>query len=141
MTDKIIQLKNKFEKNFTSTAIRKIICFDAAFLIFMFFVSLSTFSDTRFFFWIFLGGILSFWNFFFLALFIQKYFNSKMLGTNMDKFLPYGQILVSNLRLFLTGILLYVFLVQWNANPIALLIGLSVPVATIPILLIYYKKK
>lgn len=59
----------------------------------------------------------------------------------MDKFLPYGQILVSNLRLFLTGILLYVFLVQWNANPIALLIGLSVPVATIPILLIYYKKK
>ncbi len=136
----INQIKAYTEKNITSPAIRKIIFFDALLLGILFLTALASLFHSTFFLWIFFGGLLSFWNFFFLAIFIQKYFNSKLLGTSTDKFLPFGQILISNLRLFLTGILLYSFLVHWNANPIALLIGLSIPVATIPILLICKNK-
>lgn len=138
---KRINILNEYtKKHVTNPAIQKIIFFDILLLALIFLVSLCSLGQSTFFLWIFLGGILSFWNFFFLAVFIQKYFNSKLLGTSTDKILPFGQVLISNLRLFITGFLLYIFLTHWNANPTALLIGVSVPVATIPILLIYNKK-
>lgn len=136
----INNIRRCIHKNISSPAVQKVLFADAILLILLFLAAMGTLFISDFFLWIFLGGLLSFWNFFFLAIFIQKYFNSKLLGTNVDKFLPFGQILISNLRLFLTGILLYSFLVHWNANPIALLIGLSIPVATIPIILIYKNK-
>jgi hypothetical protein len=133
-------LDEYIKKNIANPAIQKIIFFDILLLALLLLVSLCTLGQSTFFLWIFLGGILSFWNFFFVAIFIQKYFNSKLLGTKSDKILPFGQILISNLRLFITGFLLYIFLTRWNAHPIALFIGVSIPVATIPILLIYNKK-
>lgn len=136
----INNIRRCIHKNISSPAVQKVLFTDAILLILLFLAAMGTLFISDFFLWIFFGGLLSFWNFFFLAIFIQKYFNSKLLGTNVDKFLPFGQILISNLRLFLTGILLYIFLVHWNANPIALLIGLSIPVATIPIILIYKNK-
>lgn len=136
----INNIRRCIHKNISSPAVQKVLFADAILLILLFLAAMGTLFISDFFLWIFFGGLLSFWNFFFLAIFIQKYFNSKLLGTNVDKFLPFGQILISNLRLFLTGILLYSFLVHWNANPIALLIGLSIPVATIPIILIYKNK-
>lgn len=136
----INNIRRCIHKNISSPAVQKVLFADAILLILLFLAAMGTLFISDFFLWIFFGGLLSFWNFFFLAIFIQKYFNSKLLGTNVDKFLPFGQILISNLRLFLTGILLYSFLVHWNANPIALLIGLSIPIATIPIILIYKNK-
>lgn len=132
--------QNYIKKHITSPAIQKIIFFDMLLLGLLFLAALCTIVKSTFFLWIFLGGILSFWNFFFMAIFMQKYFNSKLLGTSTDKLLPFGQILTSNLRLFLTGFLLYIFLKHWNADPVALCIGLSVPMATIPILLICNNK-
>lgn len=128
------------KKNIPNPIIQKIIFLDILLLTLIFLTSLCTLGQSTFFLWIFLGGILSFWNFFFVAIFIQKYFNSKLLGTSADKILPLGQVLISNLRLFITGFLLYIFLTHWNAHPMALLIGVSIPVVTIPILLIYNKK-
>lgn len=138
---KLVNVINEYiKKNITNPLIQKIIFLDILLLALIFLTSLCTLGQSTFFLWIFLGGILSFWNFFFVAIFIQKYFNSKLLGTSTDKILPFGQVLISNLRLFITGFLLYIFLTHWNGNPIALLIGVSIPVATIPILLIYNKK-
>lgn len=138
---KLVNFINEYiKKNIPNPVIQKILFFDILLLALIFLVSLCALRQSTFCLWIFLGGILSFWNFFFVAIFIQKYFNSKLLGTSTDKILPFGQVLISNLRLFITGFLLYIFLTHWNANPIALLIGISIPVATIPILLIYNKK-
>lgn len=138
---KLVNYINEYiKKNIPNPVIQKIVFFDILLLALIFLVSLCTLGQSSFCLWIFFSGILSFWNFFFVAVFIQKYFNSKLLGTNTDKILPFGQVLISNLRLFITGFLLYIFLTHWNADPIALLIGISIPVATIPILLIYNKK-
>lgn len=138
---KLINFINEYiKKHIPNPVIQKIIFFDILLFALLFLVSLCTLGHSTFFLWIFLSGILSFWNFFFVAIFIQKYFNSKLLGTNTDKILPFGQVLISNLRLFITGFLLYIFLTYWNADPLALLIGVSIPVATIPILLICNKK-
>lgn len=133
-------IRSYINKHISGSALQFIFFTDAVVLCGLFLAAIPALFVSSFFLWIFLGGFLSFWNFFFLAVFIQKYFNSKLLGTNVDKFLPFGQILISNLRLFLTGILLYSFLVHWKADPIALLIGVSIPVATIPILLVYKNK-
>ena len=135
-----LSVRDCIKKHITNPAIQKIIFFDILLLSLIFLVSLCTLPQSTFFLWIFLGGILTFWNFFFVAIFIQKYFNSKLLGTKSDKILPFGQVLISNLRLFITGFLLYISFTHWNAHPIALLIGVSIPVATIPILLICNKK-
>lgn len=138
---KLVNYINEYiKKNIPNPVIQKIVFFDILLLALIFLVSLCTLGQSSFWLWIFFSGILSFWNFFFVAVFIQKYFNSKLLGTSTDKILPFGQVLISNLRLFITGFLLYIFLTHWNADPIALLIGISIPVATIPILLIYNKK-
>ena len=135
-----LSVRDCIKKHITNPAIQKIIFFYILLLSLIFLVSLCTLPQSTFFLWIFLGGILTFWNFFFVAIFIQKYFNSKLLGTKSDKILPFGQVLISNLRPFITGFLLYISLTHWNAHPIALLIGVSIPVATIPILLICNKK-
>lgn len=133
-------IRGYINRHICGPALQRIFFVNAIILCGLFLAAVPALFASTFFLWIFLGGLLSFWNFFFLAVFIQKYFNSKLLGTNTDKFLPFGQILISNLRLFLTGILLYSFLVHWKADPIALLIGVSIPVATIPILLLYKNK-
>ncbi|MDE5681354.1 MAG: hypothetical protein K2I05_03330, partial [Mailhella sp.] len=80
--------QNHVKKNITSPAIQKIIFFDMLLLGLLFLAALCTIAKSTFFLWIFLGGFLSFWNFFFMAIFMQKYFNSKLLGKNTDKFLP-----------------------------------------------------
>ncbi len=117
--------------------IKKIIKVNLAILCIIFLTVLCTFSFSLTPVWIFLGNILTFWNFFFLAIFIQKIFNSNKLNINFTRKFILIQILISNLRLFITGILMYSALVLWNANPFALAIGLSIPLITIPFLLLF----
>ena len=118
-------------------SIKKIIKVNFALLCILFLTVLCTFNYTLFPLWIFFGSILTFWNFFFLAIFIQKIFNSNKLNINFTRKFVFAQILISNLRLFITGILMYSSLMLWNANPFALVIGLSIPLITIPLLLLF----
>lgn len=120
-----------------SNGIKKIIKTNIAILGILFLTTLCTFYHSTFIFWIFFGCILTFWNFFLLAIFIQKLFNSNKLNKNFTTKFIVRQILISNLRLFITGILMYSSLIYWNANPFALVVGLSIPIITIPLLLLF----
>lgn len=90
-------------------------------------------------FWLGLGAALSTWNFYSLAFFVQKIFPSVAANTGQARHLMLGQLLRSNLRLFITGILVYISLVRFHANPFALVAGLSLAVLIMPVLLIIRK--
>ncbi len=141
MLEKIKLLADNYlnSKGLTKPII-KIIKFNAIFISFCLIFSFLIFSHAPWFFWIFIAATLSFWNFFFLAITVQKsiYFN-KINSKNTKNFII-KQIFLSNLRLFISGILLYTFLVRWNANPFALVVGLAIPLFSIPILLVIFKK-
>ena len=137
MINKFINNVNVFldSKGFT-TPIQKIIKFNGLIIFLLFSFGLATIPITTWLFWLSCGATLSFWNFFSLAYFIQKMFNINRINKKITQSFMIKQIIVSNLRLFITGIFLYTFLVVWNADPFALIIGLSVPLAMIPILLV-----
>jgi len=84
-------------------------------------------------FWFAFGTILSNWNFFLLAFFVQKVINPTRLSSSGKGGIVFAQVILSNLRLFFTLILVYSALIVFNANPIAILTGLSISLVAMPI--------
>lgn len=98
-------------------------------------------------FWLGAGAALSAWNFYSMARFVLALFPSVTAqageaagkpdgtsGGSAARSLLLGQLLRSNLRLFITGFLVYTALVVCHANPFALTTGLSAAVAVVPAL-------
>lgn len=91
-------------------------------------------------FWVGAGAALSAWNFYHLALFIQRAFPSGSEGganSPAARRLLAGQVFRSNLRLFITGIFVYMALVVFHANPFALAAGLSAAVLILPVFFLF----
>ena len=93
-------------------------------------------------FWAGVAAILSAWNFYTLALFIQHAMPAVMPESDKKGFatarvVKKGLLLRTYLRLFLTGFFVYFALVQFQASPIALAAGLSASVTIIPLSLIF----
>lgn len=116
--------------------IQRVLKINACILCILFCITCVTFQKTDWVLWIFSGAMLTFFNFFFMALFIQKTIYSNRLNIKQPRSFLIKQIFLSNLRLFITGILLYTFIVILGANPFAIAIGLTVPLALIPIILL-----
>lgn len=88
-------------------------------------------------FWLGAGAALSAWNFYQLARFVQYAFPSGNEGganSSAARRLLVGQLVRSNLRLFITGFFVYMALVVFHANPFALAAGLSAAVLVLPFL-------
>lgn len=91
-------------------------------------------------FWLGAGAALSAWNFYSLALFVQRAFptgNDGAASSSIARRLLLGQLLRSNLRLFITGFFVYTALVAFRANPFALVAGLSAAVLILPVLFFF----
>lgn len=93
-------------------------------------------------FWAGVAALLSAWNFYTLALFIQHALpavipESDKKGMATARIVKKGLLLRTYLRLFLTGFFVYLALVQFQASPVALAAGLSVSVTIIPLSLIF----
>ncbi len=84
--------------------------------------------------WLGVGAALSAWNFFSLAQFVQDVFPQNGQNQGSQRKILLGQLFRSNLRLFISGILIYTSLVAGAANPFALLAGLSTTVIAAPAL-------
>ena len=95
-------------------------------------------------FWGGFGAVLAAWNFYSLSHFILHRLpqaSREDAGEGARKSFFTGQLLRSNLRLFITGILLYVALVVCEADVFSLLAGLSLVVLVIPALLFFRKAR
>lgn len=93
-------------------------------------------------FWAGFGTVLAAWNFYSLSHFILHRLPrtaQEGSGESERKSFFTGQLLRSNLRLFITAILLYVALVVCEADIFSLLAGLSVIVLIIPAILLFRK--
>ena len=95
-----------------------------------------------FLFWTAVMSMLSFWNFYTLALFIQQALPSSMpeedkLGAGRARLVKKGLLIRSQLRLFITGIFVYTAIVFFQASPVALAAGLSTAMIIIPVSLIF----
>ena len=93
-------------------------------------------------FWAGVMAMLSFWNFYTLALFIQHVLPASMPeadknGAGRARIVKKGLLIRTQLRLFITGIFVYTALVFFQASPIALAVGLSTAMIIIPISLIF----
>lgn len=93
-------------------------------------------------FWAGTAAVLSAWNFYTLALFIQHSIpavipQSDKRGERTARIVKKGLLLRTYLRLFLTGFFVYLALVQFQASPAALAAGLSASVTIIPLSLIF----
>ena len=93
-------------------------------------------------FWAGVAAVLSAWNFYTLALFVQHTMpavipESDKKGLATARVVKKGLHLRTYLRLFLTGFFMYCALVQFQASPIALAAGLSASVTIIPLSLIF----
>ncbi|MBQ3170980.1 MAG: hypothetical protein IJB53_03560 [Mailhella sp.] len=93
-------------------------------------------------FWAGVAALLSAWNFYTLALFIQQALpavipESDKKGMATARIVKKGLLLRTYLRLFLTGFFVYLALVQFQASPVALAAGLSASVTIIPLSLIF----
>ena len=91
-------------------------------------------------FWLGMGAALSAWNFYSLALFVQHAFpsgNEGRAASSAARRLLLGQLLRSNLRLFITGFFVYTALVAFRASPFALAAGLSAAVLILPVLFLF----
>ena len=92
--------------------------------------------------WAGVSSVLSAWNFFTLALFIQHAMPAVIPegdknGLSTARVVKKGLLLRTYLRLFLTGFFVYVALVQFQASPASLAAGLSASVTIIPLSLIF----
>ena len=99
---------------------------------------------TRSFFWAGTAALLSAWNFYTLARFIQHIMPAAIpeedrLGTGTARVVKKGLLLRTYLRLFITGLFVYVALVQFQASPAALAAGLSAAVTIIPLSLMFQR--
>ena len=95
-------------------------------------------------FWGGIAAVLSAWNFYTLARFIQSCMPAVMpegdkKGVATAHVVKKSLLFRTYLRLFITGLFVYVALVQFQANPAALAIGFSVPVTIIPLSLIFQR--
>ena len=93
-------------------------------------------------FWAGVAAVLSAWNFYTLALFIQHAMPAAIPdgdknGLATARVVKKGLLLRTYLRLFLTGFFVYLALVQFQASPVALAAGLSASVTIIPLSLIF----
>lgn len=93
-------------------------------------------------FWCGVMSVLSFWNFYTLALFIQQALPASIpredrRGLSRARIVKKGLLIRSQLRLFITGIFVYIALVFFQASPIALAAGLSTAMIIIPVSLIF----
>ena len=92
--------------------------------------------------WAGVAAVLSAWNFYTLARFIQCFVPAAMpegdkKGAATSHVVKKGLLLRTYLRLFITGFFVYVALVQFQASPAALAAGLSASVTIIPLSLIF----
>ena len=92
--------------------------------------------------WCGVMSMLSFWNFYTLALFIQQVLPASIPGEDKNglsraRIVKKGLLIRTQLRLFITGIFVYIALVFFQANPIALAVGLSSALIIIPVSLIF----
>ena len=93
-------------------------------------------------FWAGVTAVLSCWNFYTLALFIQHALPLSIPGGDKNgasraRIVKKGLLVRTQLRLFITGIFVYIALVFFQANPIALAVGLSSALIIIPVSLIF----
>ena len=93
-------------------------------------------------FWTGVMAMLSFWNFYTLALFIQHVLPASMPeadknGAGRARIVKKGLLIRTQLRLFITGIFVYTALVFFQASPVALAAGLSTAMIIIPVSLIF----
>lgn len=93
-------------------------------------------------FWAGVAALLSCWNFYTLAIFIQSTLPAALpaedkRGAATAHVVKKGLRLWTYLRLFLTGFFVYFALVQLQVSPIALAAGLSVSVTITPLSLIF----
>ena len=94
--------------------------------------------------WAGVAAVLSFWNFYTLAYFIQSAMPAVMpegdkRGARTAHVVKKSLLFRTYLRLFITGLFVYVALVQFQASPAALAIGLSGAVTIIPLSLIFQR--
>ena len=120
------------------TATRNLLIFSGLF--FLFGAALVPWSMEGF--WAGVAAVLSAWNFYTLALFIQHALpavipESDKKGMATARIVKKGLLLRTYLRLFLTGFFVYLALVQFQASPVALAAGLSASVTIIPLSLIF----
>lgn len=119
-------------------ATRNLLIFSGLF--FLFGAALVPWSKEGF--WAGVAAVLSAWNFYTLALFIQHALpavipESDKKGMATARIVKKGLLLRTYLRLFLTGFFVYLALVQFQASPVALAAGLSASVTIIPLSLIF----
>lgn len=93
-------------------------------------------------FWAGVMSMLSFWNFYTLALFIQHALPASLPeddrnGASRARIVKKGLLIRTQLRLFITGIFVYTALVFFQASPVALAVGLSTAMIIIPVSLIF----
>lgn len=92
--------------------------------------------------WAGVAALLSAWNFYTLARFIQCSMPAVMpvddrRGTATARVVKKGLLLRTYLRLFITGLFVYGALVQFQVSPAALAAGLSAAVTVIPLSLFF----
>ena len=97
-----------------------------------------------FFFWTGTASFLSCWNFYTLALFIQQAVPASIpaadrYGEASARVVKKGLLLRSQLRLCITGFLVYIAVVVFQASPAALAAGLSATVVIIPVSLFFQR--
>ncbi|MCQ2443886.1 MAG: hypothetical protein MJ061_00075 [Mailhella sp.] len=88
-------------------------------------------------FWAGAMSLLTFWNFYSLSVFIHHAMpatlpQEDMHGTATARLVKKGLLVRSNLRLFITGIFVYVSLVYLGAGPASLFIGLTLAMSVLP---------
>lgn len=93
-------------------------------------------------FWSGAMSMLSFWNFYTLALFVQQALPASIPQEDKDglsraRIVKKGLLIRTQLRLFITGIFVYIALVFFQASPGALAAGLSSAMIIIPVSLIF----
>lgn len=119
-------------------AVRNLFCFS----LLLFFVGLAALPWGTGPFWSGVMSMLSFWNFYTLALFIQKVLPASIPqgdknGAVQARIVKKGLLIRTQLRLFITGIFVYIALVFFQAGPVALAAGLSSAMIIIPVSLIF----
>ena len=95
-------------------------------------------------FWAGIMSLLTCWNFYSLAVFIHHALPATIpegdpKGTATARSIRKGLLLRSNLRLFITGIFVYVFLVYLGAGPASLVIGLTLAMSVLPASLFHHR--
>lgn len=123
-----------------SNSFQVLIWINASIACSLFILGVFFYSYNSWIFWAGYAAILSFWNFFLLSISIQKSLHINKLKIKTPRVPMFKQVIMSNLRLFITVFLLYTPLVRYDASPFALITGISLSVILIPFLLLNMRK-